>query len=285
MQLSRIPRNVAVGLALALAVVACGDDGEDTSTASASGTDETTATSATDGGGAEAPQGFVNDGQLTVCSDTPYEPFEFEGPNGEQTGYDIDLLRAIADDAGLGLAVLDLPFDGILGSVVAGECDVVASAVTITEERAEQVDFTEPYFDADQSLLVRSEDAETFATLDALAGERIAVQAGTTGETYANENAPEGAEVVSFEDADGLFGALTSGDVSAVLQDFPVNAYRATQDDAFVVTETFPTGEQYGFAVEKGNEELLTFLDQGLATLREDGRFDEIFATYFGESA
>ena len=273
-------------LALALTGAACGDDDTDTAetgSGTGSGTEETTATSAADDAGATAPEGLVNDGQLTVCSDTPYEPFEFEGEDGEQTGYDIDLLRAIAEDAGLGLEVLDLPFDGILGSLAAGDCDVVGSAVTITEERAEQVDFTEPYFDADQSLLVRAEDAETFATLDALAGERIAVQSGTTGEAYANENAPAGAEVVSFEDADGLFGALTSGDVRAVLQDFPVNAYRATQDDAFVVTETFPTGEQYGFAVAKDNEAVLTFLDEGLATLREDGRFDEIFATYFGE--
>ena len=279
-------RNVAVAVGLAVVGAACGDDDADTSADTSAGTDETTSTSTSTAtqGGATAPEGLVTEGQLTACSDTPYEPFEFEGDDGEQTGYDIDLLRAIADDAGLDLEVLDLPFDGILGSVAAGDCDVVASAVTITEERAEQVDFTEPYFDADQSLLVRAEDADAFATLDALAGERIAVQSGTTGETYANENAPDGAEIVSFEDSDGMFGAITSGDVRAVLQDFPVNAFRATQDDAFIVTETFPTGEQYGFAVAKGNEPVLTFLNDGLAALREDGRFDEIFATYFGES-
>ena len=88
---------------------------------------------------------------------------------------------------------------------------------------------------------------------------------------------------MSFEDTDGLFAAITAEDIAAVLQDFPVNAYRATKDTAFVVTESFPTGEQYGFAVEKGNAEVLAFIDDGLATLRDDGRFDEIFATYFGE--
>lgn len=262
-----------------LLVAACGDDEDDVdASGSASAPQETS------GGDVAADLDLVNDGQLTVCSDTPYEPFEFEGPDGEQTGYDIDLLRAIADDAGLGLEVLDLPFDGILGSLAAGDCDVVGSAVTITEERAQQVDFSDPYFDADQSLLVRAADEATYATLDSLAGQRIGVQAGTTGETYANENLPDGAEVVSFEDADGLFGALTSSDIAAVLQDFPVNAYRATQDEAFVVTETFPTGEQYGFAVAKGNESVLALVNDGLATLRDDGRFDEIFATYFGES-
>jgi polar amino acid transport system substrate-binding protein len=106
----------------------------------------------------------------------------------------------------------------------------------------------------------------------------------TTGESFANENKPEGAEVVSFEDADGMFGALASGDVAAVLQDLPVNALRAKQDSAFVLTETFATDEQYAFAVEKGDTEMVEFLNAGLATLEEDGRLAEIYGTYFEES-
>ncbi len=151
-------------------------------------------------------------------------------------------------------------------------------------ERAEQVDFSDPYFDADQSLLVKADAADEYATLESLAGERIGVQSGTTGETYANEHKPEGATIVSFEDADGMFAAVASDDVVALLQDLPVNAYRATKDVTLQVTETLPTGEQYGYAVEKGNTAMLEFVNDGLATLREDGRFDEIYATYFGES-
>jgi polar amino acid transport system substrate-binding protein len=202
---------------------------------------------------------------------------------GQDIGYDIDLLREIADDASLDLAVVDLGFDGIIGSLTAGECDVVGSAMSIKPERAEQVDFSSPYFDSGQSIMVRVADEATYPTLESLAGQRIAVQSTTTGETYANENKPEGAEVVSFEDADGLFAALASGDVAAILQDYPVNAYRATQGDEFVVTDRFETDEQYGFAIKKGNTEVLEFIDEGLANLRDDGRFDEIFATYFGE--
>ena len=274
--LRTLPFLVLVPLVLALG--ACGDDDDSDAT-----TDDTEAPDSGDEATATAPEGLVDDSALTVCSDTPYEPFEFEGDDGQQTGYDMELLRAIAQDADLELAVSDLPFDGILGALAAGQCDVLASAVTITDERAQEVDFTDPYFDADQSLLIRAEDEGTYASLADLTGQRIAVQSGTTGETYANEHLPEGATVVSFEDADGLFGALASEDVAAVLQDFPVNAYRATQDDSFTVTETFPTGEQYGFAVEKGDTATLEFINDGLATLREDGRFDEIFGTYFGE--
>jgi ABC-type amino acid transport substrate-binding protein len=265
----RIIRLAALVAAGALLLGACGDDDGDDN--------------ATSDGGSSGPD-LVSSGTLTVCSDTPYEPFEFEGEDGEQTGYDIDLLRAIADNNDLDLEVKDLPFDGILGALAAGDCDVVASAVTITDERAEQVDFSDPYFDADQSLLVKKDNEQTYATLDGLAGQTIGVQSGTTGETYANDNKPEGATIQSFEDASGLFGALESNTIQAVLQDFPVNAYRATQDDTVVVTETFPTGEQYGFAVAKDNEGVLTMINDGLADLRDDGTFDEIFATYFGEA-
>jgi polar amino acid transport system substrate-binding protein len=259
----------------ALVLGACGDDDD------GDGEAETTEEDAGGGEGAAAPE-LVSSGTLTVCSDTPYEPFEFE-EDGEDVGYDMDLLRGIAEANDLQFEVKDLPFDGILGSLAAGECDVVGSAVTITDERAEQVDFSDPYFDADQSLLVKAENEETYATLDDLAGRTVGVQSGTTGAAYAEENAPDDTTVQSFEDSDGLFGAIEAGQIDAILQDFPVNAYRATQDDSLVVTETIPTGEQYGFAVAKGNDGVLTMINDGLAELRDSGEFDEIFARYFGE--
>lgn len=273
MQLRSLRRFAGVLLPAALLLAACGSDDADSAD---------TTTTAPDAA-AEAPEGLVDEGALTVCSDTPYEPFEFKDDSGKDTGYDMDLLRAIGESAELDLKVIDLPFDGILGSLEAGDCDVVASAVTITEERAQQVDFSEPYFDADQSLLVKADKAEAQATLADLADATIGVQSGTTGETYANENNP-GAEIKSFEDSDGLFSALEAGEIDAILQDLPVNAYRATQDTSVVVVETYPTGEQYGFAVKKDNEAVLTFLNDGLASLRDNGAFNEIYGTYFATS-
>ena len=261
--------------ALTVALGACGDD----DATSSEGSTTTAASTAT------PPEGLVKEGQLTACSDTPYEPFEFEGPDGVQTGFDIDLMRAIAGDAGLELEVLDLPFEGILGSLAAGECDVITSALSIKPERLEQVDFSDPYFDSGQSLLVRAEDKDTYPTLESLAGQRIGVQATTTGETYANAHKPEGAEIVSLQDSDAMFGALASGDIAAILQDLPVNAQRAKVDPSFALTEKFETDEQYGFAVEKGDTAMADFISAGLARLREDGRFDEIYGTYFEGSA
>lgn len=130
-----------------------------------------------------------------------------------------------------------------------------------------------------------SEDSGEEATgavtsLEDLAGESIGVQAGTTGEAYANENTPEGAEIVSFPDTDGLFGALESGDIAGILQDLPVNAGRATEDDSVEVVETIPTGEEYGFAVETDSE-LKAQLDEALATVKDDGTYDLLYEKYF----
>lgn len=259
----------------ALLLGACG--GDDASDGSA-----TTAASGASGGieGVE----LVNDGQLTVCSDMPYKPFEFED-DGETTGFDFDVVSAMGEQLGVEVEFVTTPFDSIIAALVAGDCDMIASAMTITDERKEKVAFTDAYFDADQSLLVLKENAEKFATLEDLAGKTIGVQMETTGATYAAENKPEGATIKEFSTGDEIFPALISGDVDAALQDLPVNGYRAaTAPDQFVVTETFPTGEQYGFAVAKENTALLEALNGALDTMREDGTYDTIYAEWFGES-
>jgi polar amino acid transport system substrate-binding protein len=292
----RIPatiRAVAVSATLALTLTACGGNGETgapgtESPGGGAATGSPTATGAatpTGGDTAAADLNLVSQGRLTVCSDIPYEPFEFE-EGGEFTGFDIDLVRAIAQDLGLELQVQVTPFDAIQSgaALAAGQCDLAASAMTITEDREKNVDFSDPYFDADQSLLIRAEDEDTYQSLEDLAGQTIGVQAATTGAMYAEENAPEDATIREFEGAADLFAAMEAGQIEAILQDFPVNAFRATQDDSLVVTEQFPTGEQYGFAVqEEGSEALLEAVNQSLATLRDNGTYDQIFAEYFGE--
>lgn len=269
-----IPRKhpfLALGLAGALifGAAACGSDSE-------SGSDsEGTSTDTGSDASAEATV-------WKVCSDIPYEPFEFEGegPRGlKYTGFDIDLLDAIAEDQNATLDVIDSDFDTIFASVNAGNCDVVASAVTITEERQENSLFSDPYFDADQSLLVPADS--DVATLDDLAGETIGVQTGTTGESFANENTPDGATVKAFPDAAGLFAAINAGDIAAVLQDLPVNSDRADKDDTVKVVSTLPTGEEYGFVVAKENTEVQGVLNDGLAAVRDSGTYDELFAKYF----
>jgi polar amino acid transport system substrate-binding protein len=278
-------RLIIVALALGVLLVAagCGDDDDvEAGSASASGSASEPAAETT--AAAAADFSLVSDGTLTMCTDAPYEPFEFEGDDGEFDGFDVEVIEGVATGLGLDTSWIVVPFDGIWLKPAAGDCDVVASAMTITEERAQAATFTDPYFDADQSLLVRAEDAEALASLADLEGKNIGVQTGTTGEMYAQENNP-GATLVSFDEPAAMFLALASGDIDAILQDLPVNGFRATQDDGVVVTDTFPTGEQYGFAVSQDNAGLADAINGQLTALRDSGEYDTIFAKWFGSTS
>ena len=263
--MARKTRVFAAIAALSLVVAACGgsSDSSDTTTA---------------GGGALE---LVKDGALTVCSDAPYEPFEFQAEDGTWTGFDMDIMRKIAESNDLELEVSVQPFDGIWLAPAAGKCDVVASSMTITEERTQAADFTDTYFDAFQSLLVRKADAETYTTLESLKGKTIAVQTGTTGESYANANATD-SKIQSFDEASAMFLALESNQVDAVLQDYLINKERADKQGTSAVSAKFEESpEEYGFAVEKGNSALLEILNKGIKDLRDSGDYDTIYNKYF----
>lgn len=264
--MARYSRVLASVAALTLIVSACG------------GSDSSSDTTVASGGELE----LVKAGSLTVCSDAPYEPFEFQDENGEWTGFDMDVVRAIAEDNGLELEVSVQPFDGIWLAPAAGKCDMVASSMTITEEREAAADFTQSYFDAFQSLLVRKDDAAKYNSLDALAGKTIAVQTGTTGESFANANKPEGATIQSFDEASAMFLALESGQVDAVLQDYLINKERADKQGTSAVSVKFEdTPEQYGFAVKTGDKALLDILNKGIDDLKASGQYKTIYDKYF----
>ncbi len=253
--------------AASLALAACGGSDGSSDTTTAGSTLETIAA-----------------GKLTVCSDAPYEPFEFQDASGKWTGFDMDLMREIATRNNLELEVTVQPFDGIWLAPAAGTCDVVASSMTITAEREEAADFSDGYFDSFQSMLVMKDNEATLASIESFAGKKVAVQTGTTGEAFAKANLT-GAEIQSFDEAGAMFLALESGDVDGVLQDFPINADRAVKQGTSVVSIKFDEGyekESYGFAVKTGNTALLDAINEALADMRDDGTYDTIFATYFG---
>lgn len=279
-------RAVALAAALALTLAACGGDDDVTDEPTDDTTDETT-DDAGDDGEAAAELDLVTDGTLTVCSEVPYEPFEFEDPSAPSgySGFDIDLMQEIADRNDLTLVVINTGFEGLTSGaeMAAGTCDVAASAITITPERAANVDFTDPYYSAIQSLLVPV--GSDIASIDDLVeGVTVGVQSGTTGADYAEENVP-GAEIRSYEGGGDLFTALEAGQIDAILQDEPVNANRADQDANVEVIETYDTGEDYGFALVQGRSDgLLALLNSSLDAMRADGFYDELFDRYFGEA-
>ena len=257
----------------ALSLAGCGsDDGS-----SDSGTD-------TGAGGSESSLTLIQDGTLTVCSDVPYPPFEdFDesSPSGFK-GFDIDIVQAVADGLELELAVKDSSFDGLQSgqALNAGQCDMAASAMTITEDRQAALDFSDGYYDSEQSLLVP--EGSDIASIDDLDGVSVGVQQGTTGKAYAEENA-SGAEIVSFPSDAEMFQAIKAGQVDALLQDLPVNLDHE-KAGGFTVVESYKTDEQYGLAMKKGNTSLVEAVNEQLSAMREDGSYDEIYNTYFAIS-
>jgi polar amino acid transport system substrate-binding protein len=281
----RSSRALALTAVLAVTLAACGGDDVDDTTDDT--TDETTEDDGADDGEAAADLELVSEGTLTVCTEAPYEPFEFEDPDAPSgySGFDIDLMQEIADRNGLDLVVVNTGFEGLTSGaeMAAGTCDVAASAITITEERAANVDFTEPYYSAIQSLLVPV-GSDITSIDDLVEGVTVGVQSGTTGADYAEENVP-GAEIRSYEGGGDLFTALEAGQIDAILQDEPVNANRADQDDNVEVIETYDTGEDYGFAtVPDRGDGLVALLNDTLDEIRDDGTYDELFDSYFGEA-
>ena len=286
----RIQRLAIPVVALSLFLVACGSDSDtasDETTVDTSAEVITDDTMVDDSASAKidiTALGLIKEGAITVCTDAPYEPFEFQDETTKEwTGFDMDLMKVIATNiGGLSLEVTVQPFDGIWLAPKAKTCDLVASAMTITEERAANALFSDPYFDADQSLLVRAEDKATLVDLASLAGKTIAVQTGTTGETYAKENAKD-STLKSFDEPAAMFLALEGKQVDAILQDLPVNGARQVKEPTkFALTATFTTGEQYGFALAQDNTTLAEAVNSGLAAAKDSGEYDTIFAKYFG---
>lgn len=270
-------RLVALVATLVLTAGACGDDGDD----GAAGGTSTTA-----GRGIPSTEelGLVSDGKLIACTDVPYAPFEFE-EGGRFDGIDIELVRAVAGRLGLTPEFRDVDFDAIFTALNARQCDLVASSVSITEERMQNLDFSDGYFEINQSLLVRKGEEATLDDLDKLAGRTIGVQSETTGAAFAKENAT-GATIREFTGADEAFSALKALQVDAVLQDLPVNAYHAQTTGETVVAKVFTEGEkeQYGFAMRKGSTALKAAIDDALAQVKADATYPTILRRFLGDT-
>lgn len=258
-----------------------------TTTACASGAPASSTTAPVGTSSASAAPAFtlVQAGTLTACSDVPYPPFEIEdasSPSG-YSGFDIELMGAVAKKLGLNFKVIDVEFNALQSGTVliAGQCDMGASAMTITEERKKNIDFSDPYYDSLQSLLVRADSGIT--NLAGTAGKKIGVQAGTTGKSYTEKSKPATATVVEFPSDGDLWPAIQAKQIDVILQDLPVNRTHEKADPAFKIVETYKTDEQYGFALAKDkNPALLAAINAQLKALRADGSYDALYKKYFG---
>lgn len=232
------------------------------------------------GSTARDPQ-LIKSGTLTVCTSLPYEPFEYE-KDGKTVGFDIDLAAEVAKRLKLQAVYLNEDFDAIASGELLndGTCDVAVAGVTITGDRARVIDFSSPYFNAAQTLVVA--ESSGISSLSELTGQKIAVQSGTTGETYVTDKAPS-ADIVTFEDPSLMAGAIERGEVEAAVYDNTVVGDVVAAHPDLTVAAEFDTGEQYGMAVKKnGNVDLLRTINDVIATLKANGGYDKIYSRYFG---
>jgi polar amino acid transport system substrate-binding protein len=219
-----------------------------------------------------------------VGTDAAYAPFESQAPGGEVVGFDIDVVKAAAAKAGFQVKFINTPWEGIFKTLDTGERDIVVSAVTITDERKQSMDFSAPYFDATQLIAVKEgAKIKTFADLKAL---KVGVQNATTGDEVVQKlQGKTSPNIKRFESTPLALKELESGGVDAVVADNGVVQHYIANNPGgkFVsISDTSFTPEQYGIVVKKGNAELLKKINEGLIAIKADGSYEQIYARYFG---
>ena len=219
--------------------------------------------------------------KIVVASNIAYPPFEFS-PRGEPKGFDVDLMNEIADRSGFRVEYKNVQFDALIRGLSTDLFDAAISAMTITATREQQVDFSDPYFNADQSLLVAS--YSDVGSVDDLAEATVGVQRGTAGQIEAQEliNAGRIGQGRTYTTIDEAFAALEAGHVKGVIYDLAL-AQRAVKrsNGALRMVETVPTGEQYGIAFPKDSD-LVQPVNEALAQIKEDGTYEEIYERWIG---
>ena len=215
-------------------------------------------------------------GKLIVGTNVPWEPFEFYNiTSGQYEGFDMDVIRKVAQSIGVDVEFKSMEFDSLIGAVQSGQIDVAISSITIRPDRAESVDFSTPYYVADQAVLVH--DDSTIANMDDLNGTKISAQLGTTGSFWIDENL-----AATSVDYDTIINAILvvenqQEDFKACVLDTPVaNRYAADPNYHLKVAFVIPTNEQYGIAIQKGQTELVKAVDDAINAMKADGSLDSM---------
>ncbi len=219
---------------------------------------------------------------ITVATDATWPPMEFVNADQEIVGFDIDLMNAVAEAAGFQVVFQNTAWDGIFAGLANGDYDAVISSVTITEERDRTMDFSTPYINAGQVLIVRQDAPSGWTSLGDLAGESVGAQIGTTGAFEID--AVDGVELRTYDELGLAIEDLAQGRIAGVVADTPIAADFVLQNDTYrdvlqIVGEPF-TEEFYGVAVREGNAAVLELINAGLEVVLNDGTVEELENTW-----
>ena len=217
---------------------------------------------------------------LKFGTEATFAPFEFTDNKSEVIGYDADIIRAIGEVEGFEVQIVNQPFDALIPGVLTKQLDGAIAAITITEERAKQVAFSDPYYKAGLNAVIRRDDGLKYLTLESLKDKRLCAQIGTTGASYGKELS---GNVGTYNTVPEAFMELKNKGCEAVVNDRPVNLYflQTKKDDSYVEVKDLANGEEYGIVVSKKNPEVLKKLNDGLKKIRENGTFAKIHEKWF----
>ena len=217
---------------------------------------------------------------LNVGTNAEFPPFEYMDDNGQPDGFDIAVIQAIGEKQGFDVKITNMEFKSLIASLSTGGVDAVIAGMTVTPERQESVDFSDSYYTATQSIIVQK-DSE-IRTADDLAGKKVAVQEGTTGDLICSDI--EGCTVDRYKKGADAVMTLKNGAVDAVMIDSsPADNFVAANGGELVAYPDETSTEEYAIAVAKGNEELLAKINEGLKQIQEDGTFDALVTEYIDQ--
>ena len=220
---------------------------------------------------------------LVVATSADFPPFEYIDPDTQEiTGFDVELIKMIGEKIGYKIEMRNMAFDSLIPSLQTGKVDVVIAALTITEEREQVIDFSKPYWHADQAIVARKDSNIVINSPEDLKGKVIGASMGTTGFLWVKDNIGEDECTLnaysSFVDA---VQALVSGQVDLVIMDTTVvSSFEKSYDIKQVYT--VETGENYGIAIQEGNTELLNKINQALDEIMNSPEWDQLVEKYFG---
>ncbi len=220
-----------------------------------------------------------------IASDTSFAPFEYQNDQGVYTGFDMELIQAIADQQGFTIEINNVGFDAALNAVQSGQADAMIAGMTITDERKSTFDFSDPYYTTNIILAVKEgSDITAYEDLD---GRTVGAKNGTSSYTWLEEHADEyGYSLKAFDEASTMYDSLNSGSIDALMDDEAVLAYAIQQGRNFETPIAGEADGTVGFATKAGsNPELIEMFNNGLAALKADGTYDELVAKYLTTSS
>ncbi len=222
---------------------------------------------------------------VNVVTDPSFVPFEMlDSETGEMIGFDMDIINEVAERAGFEVNLTTIEFAGIIPAIQTGNQEIAIAGVTITEERAEIVDFSDPYYDSGLRIIVRA-DNDSVETIEDLEGLSVATRIGSTSYDFLQENLGDSADITPYPGNSDMYMALLGRNVDAAFYDAPNVSYfaRTRGEGRTKVVGPLYAGQQYGIVFHKGSE-WVEPTNEALASMQEDGTYAEIFEKWFGEA-